>query len=53
MSRFQGVAEVYRVVAEDSDLGSEKPGARIRGKTVEDVVHLLSQGIKEKKLKKE
>ncbi|KIM94102.1 hypothetical protein OIDMADRAFT_45897 [Oidiodendron maius Zn] len=50
---FQGVAEVYRVVAEDSDLGLEKPGARVRGKTVQDVVELLSQGMKAKKLKKE
>lgn len=52
-SRFQGVAEVYRTVAEDSELGKEVPDKRVRGKTVEDVVLLLSQGMKEKKLKKE
>ncbi|KAH8586187.1 6-phosphogluconate dehydrogenase [Bisporella sp. PMI_857] len=50
---FQGVAEVYRVVAEDSDLGLEKPGARVRGKTVQDVVERLSQGMEAKKLKVE
>ncbi|KAE8446017.1 hypothetical protein EG329_012656 [Mollisiaceae sp. DMI_Dod_QoI] len=27
---FEGVSEVYRAVAEDSDLGLEKPGARVR-----------------------
>jgi hypothetical protein len=31
----------------------EKPGARVRGKTVLDVVELLSQGMTAKKLKKE
>ncbi|KUJ06694.1 6-phosphogluconate dehydrogenase C-terminal domain-like protein [Mollisia scopiformis] len=50
---FEGVSEVYRAVAEDSDLGLEKPGARVRGKTVEDVVTLLSEGMTAKKLKQE
>ncbi|KAJ4287768.1 hypothetical protein N0V90_012472 [Kalmusia sp. IMI 367209] len=48
---FQGVAEVYRVVAEDTELGKEQPGARVRGKTVEDVVTVLSEGMRAKKLK--
>lgn len=47
------MAEVYRLVAEDSDLGLEKPGMRVRGKTVEDVVKLLSQGMETKRLKRE
>lgn len=51
--RFEGVAEVYRTVAEDSELGLEKPGARVKGKTVEDVVALLSEGMTAKKLKQE
>jgi hypothetical protein len=51
--RFQGVSEVYRTVAEDSELGKEKPGLRSRGTTVEDVVALLSEGITAKKLKTE
>ncbi|KAH9213277.1 6-phosphogluconate dehydrogenase [Leptodontidium sp. 2 PMI_412] len=50
---FQGVAEVYRTVAEDSELGKEQPDARVRGKTVEDVIQLLSEGMKAKKLKSE
>jgi hypothetical protein len=41
------------VVAEDSELGQEKPGARVRGKTVEDVVNLLSQGMDAKRPKTE
>lgn len=44
---------MYRTVAEDSDLGKEQPGQRVRGKTVEDVVGLLSEGMKAKKLKAE
>lgn len=43
---FQAVAEVYRIVAEDSELGKEQPGQRVRGKTVEDVIELLSEGMK-------
>jgi hypothetical protein len=53
LDRFQAVAEVYRLVAEDSDLGLEKPGMRVRGKTVQDVVELLSQGMETKHLKRE
>lgn len=51
--RFQEVAEVYRIVAEDSELGKEQPDARVRGKTVDDVTNLLSEGMKAKKLKSE
>jgi hypothetical protein len=51
--RFQGVSEVYKTVAEDSELGKEKPGLRSRGTTVEDVVALLSEGMEAKKLKME
>lgn len=51
--RFQEVAEVYRTVAEDSELGKEQPDARVRGKTVDDVTKLLAEGMKAKKLKTE
>lgn len=51
--RFEGVAEVYRAVAEDSESGLEKPGERLKGRTVEDVVKLLSEGMAAKKLKQE
>ncbi|ETS76900.1 hypothetical protein PFICI_10774 [Pestalotiopsis fici W106-1] len=46
---FEGVAECYRLVSEDTILGSELPDARVRGKTVEDVVALISEGIDAKK----
>ncbi|KAI0429917.1 6-phosphogluconate dehydrogenase C-terminal domain-like protein [Xylaria sp. FL1042] len=46
---FEGVAESYRVVAEDSILGSELPDTRVRGTTVEDVVACLSEGIDKKR----
>ncbi|KAH8878963.1 6-phosphogluconate dehydrogenase C-terminal domain-like protein [Thozetella sp. PMI_491] len=45
---FEGVAEMYRVVSEDSILGQELPDARVRGKTVEDVVTLISEGMDKK-----
>lgn len=47
------MAEVYRTVAEDTLLGKEQPGQRVRGETVEDVVRLLSEGLRTKKLKSE
>lgn len=36
---------MYRVVAEDTVLGEENPDKRTRGKTVEDAVRLISQGM--------
>ncbi|KAI0154972.1 6-phosphogluconate dehydrogenase C-terminal domain-like protein [Xylariaceae sp. FL1272] len=42
---FEGVAESYRVVAEDTVLGTELPDKRVRGMTVEDVVECVSEGI--------
>jgi hypothetical protein len=45
-ARFDGVAEVYRVVAEDTDLGLEQPGKRKRGTTVDDVVDVMQSGMK-------
>ena len=50
-SRFESVSEVYRTVAEDSELGKEQPGKRVRGETVEDVVELLSEGMDGKRRK--
>ncbi|KAH7125851.1 phosphogluconate dehydrogenase [Dactylonectria macrodidyma] len=43
---FDEVAEVYRVVAEDTELGLEQPGERNRGKTVVDVVDAMRSGMK-------
>ncbi|GAD98099.1 nitrogen assimilation transcription factor nirA [Paecilomyces variotii No. 5] len=43
---FDNVAEVYRVVAEDTELGQEQPGNRKRGTTTDDVVKLMRSGMK-------
>ncbi|KAL2801636.1 6-phosphogluconate dehydrogenase [Aspergillus granulosus] len=48
---FDGVAEVYRVVAEDTALGLEQPGRRQRGLTVDDVVTVMREGMKATKQK--
>ncbi|CEL00978.1 hypothetical protein ASPCAL00570 [Aspergillus calidoustus] len=50
---FDGVAEVYRVVAEDTALGQEQPGRRQRGTTVDDVVAVMREGMKATKEKLE
>lgn len=38
-------------MSEDTVLGTELPDARVRGKTVEDVVTLISEGIDAKSSK--
>ncbi|KAL2872610.1 6-phosphogluconate dehydrogenase [Aspergillus lucknowensis] len=48
---FDGAAEVYRLVAEDTALGLEQPGRRARGTTVEDVVAVMREGMKNAKEK--
>lgn len=48
---FDGVAEVYRVVAEDTALGLEQPGKRSRGTTIDDVVAVMRSGTKSTKHK--
>ncbi|KAL4941107.1 hypothetical protein BDV06DRAFT_229886 [Aspergillus oleicola] len=42
---FDEIAEVYRVVAEDTALGQEQAGNRQRGKTVDDVVSVICEGM--------
>ncbi|KFA61457.1 hypothetical protein S40285_03411 [Stachybotrys chlorohalonatus IBT 40285] len=46
---FDGAAGVYRVVAEDEVLGSERIGKRKRGTTAEDVAAALAEGLKKKR----
>ncbi|KAI8720929.1 hypothetical protein NCS52_00539100 [Fusarium sp. LHS14.1] len=46
---FQGAAGVYRDIAEDEVLGSEKVGKRKRGKTLEDVAAVASEGLQKKR----
>lgn len=50
---FEGVSEVYRVVAEDTELGKEKTEERKLGKTVEDVARVMDEGMERRKLKVE
>ncbi|KAI9740997.1 MAG: hypothetical protein M1834_002708 [Cirrosporium novae-zelandiae] len=47
---FKAIAEVYRIVAEDTELGKEQTGARVRGKTPEDAALLISDGLSKKKV---
>ncbi|KAK1600415.1 6-phosphogluconate dehydrogenase [Colletotrichum navitas] len=48
---FMGAAGVYKAVAEDSPLGTEKIGKRKRGTTVEDVAAALTEGFEIQKKK--
>jgi hypothetical protein len=50
-SLFRGVASVYRCVAEETLLGSEKIGDRKRGRTVEDVATVMAEGLQAKRKK--
>lgn len=43
---YNGAAEVFRSINEDTELGREKSHMRNRGKTVEDVTGLLAEGMK-------
>ncbi|KAI9756836.1 MAG: hypothetical protein M4579_003672 [Chaenotheca gracillima] len=47
-SIFEGVEEVYRVVADETVLGDETTENRVRGKTAEDVAVCVSEGLKNK-----
>ncbi|KAF3082908.1 hypothetical protein TWF569_004371 [Orbilia oligospora] len=46
---YQGTAEVFRTINEDTELGRERTGLRTRGKTVEDVTTLLAEGMKHRR----
>lgn len=50
---FDGVSEVYRFVAHETDLGNEKTEHRMLGKTAEDVTKLMRQALERKKEKVE
>ena len=50
---FNGVSEVYRFVAHETDLGNEKTEDRKVGKTPEDIAKLMTQGLERKKEKVE
>ncbi|KAK4948664.1 hypothetical protein LTR10_012668 [Elasticomyces elasticus] len=46
---FEGIADIYKLIADDTVLGEEKTESRKRGKEVEDVVQCVSEGIAAKK----
>ncbi|KAF3937236.1 hypothetical protein ABW19_dt0209063 [Dactylella cylindrospora] len=46
---YLGTAEVFRTINEDTELGRERTGMRNRGKTVDDVTHLLAEGMKHRR----
>ncbi|KAI0159685.1 6-phosphogluconate dehydrogenase [Xylariaceae sp. FL1272] len=48
---FQGVAKVYKAVAEDTELGKEKIGKRKRGLDVNDMAAAMTEGLESKKKK--
>jgi hypothetical protein len=48
---FQGVAGIFKSVAEDTVLGLEKTGDRKRGRTVEDVAAAMGEGLEAKRKK--
>lgn len=48
---FSGVSKTYDLVAYGTELGNEKTGERIRGKTAGDVAALMSEGIDKRKAK--
>jgi len=52
-SIFRPIAKVYRLVAEGTELGSEKVESRVRGKSVEDVALLMAVGTAKRKEKVE
>jgi hypothetical protein len=50
---FDGVAEVYRSIADETVLGEEKTERRKRGLTVEDVAVCVGEGLMKKRKKVE
>ncbi|KAK6587390.1 hypothetical protein PZA11_000680 [Diplocarpon coronariae] len=50
---FDAIAEIYRVVADDTVLGEEKTERRKRGRTVEDIALAVGEGLTTKKKKVE
>ncbi|KAL7818107.1 6-phosphogluconate dehydrogenase [Trichoderma aethiopicum] len=50
---FEGIAGVYRAVAEDDVLGREKIGKRKRGTSLDDVAAAMAEGLEAKRKKRE
>jgi len=45
---FDGVSEIYKFVAEGTELGAEKTESRKRGRTVEDVAKCMREGMRKR-----
>ena len=45
---FEGVSEVFRFIAQETELGKEKTEDRRLGKTAEDVAKLMRQALERK-----
>ena len=50
-SVYDGVADIYRMIADDTVLGQERTEKRKRGKTVEDVAGCVVEGLQQKRRK--
>ena len=50
---FEGMSEIYRFVARETDLGNEKTDDRKVGRTPMDVARLMGQGLERMKEKAE
>ena len=50
-SSFRSIAQIYELVANGTELGKEITGERKRGKTVDDVAALISEGTARRKVK--
>lgn len=46
---FDGIADVYRVVADETILGEEKTEKRVRGTSSEDVAECIKEGVKKRR----
>ena len=46
---FDGIAEIYELVAEGTELGQEKTESRKRGRTVEDVTKCMIDGMRKRR----
>lgn len=50
---FSGVSEIFRFVADETELGKEKTESRRLGKTPEDVARVVGEGMSGRKEKVE
>jgi hypothetical protein len=46
---FEGVSEIYKLVADSTELGREKTESRKRGRTVEDATKCIQEGMRKKR----